>query len=144
MAIGLSHGGTNVYSSKERARQLWVATKDGLVLYERADDGKWREARRALRGQHISSIIFEPTHFSRIHLSDLIIRRSSVGVWIDYIYSLGWKPNTGRSSPSPISPNASNSSWMDSSCSPSFACRAATVMRRSLSKTAKRLKRTNA
>ncbi|MDP2606027.1 MAG: hypothetical protein Q8S00_26085 [Deltaproteobacteria bacterium] len=60
MAIGLSHGGTNVYSSKERARQLWVATKDGLVLYERADDGKWRETRRALRGQHISSIIFEP------------------------------------------------------------------------------------
>ena len=60
MAIGLSHGGTNVYSSKERARHLWVATKDGLVLYERVNGGKWREARRALRGQHISSIIFEP------------------------------------------------------------------------------------
>ncbi len=60
MAIGLSHGGTNVYSYKERARQLWIATKDGLVLYERADGGKWREAQRALRGQHISSIIFEP------------------------------------------------------------------------------------
>jgi len=49
MAIGLSHGGTNVYSSKERARQLWVATKDGLVLYERVDGGKWRDAKRALR-----------------------------------------------------------------------------------------------
>ena len=60
MAIGLSHGGTNVYSSKERARQLWVATKDSVVLFERVNGGKWRETRRALLGQHISSIIFEP------------------------------------------------------------------------------------
>src|ERR1041385_293326 len=60
MAIGLSHGGTNVYSSTERSRQLWAATQDGLVLFER-DGGKWREAQRALRGQHISSIIFERT-----------------------------------------------------------------------------------
>lgn len=60
MAIGLSHGGSNVYSSNQRSRRLWVATQDGLVLFERADDGKWREAQRALRGQHISSIIFEP------------------------------------------------------------------------------------
>jgi photosystem II stability/assembly factor-like uncharacterized protein len=60
MAIGLSHGGSNVYSSKERSRQLWVATQDGLVLFEREDRGQWREARRALGGQHISSIIFPP------------------------------------------------------------------------------------
>ena len=60
MAIGLSHGGTNVYSSKERARQLWVATKDSVVLFERVNGGKWRETRRALLGQHISSITFEP------------------------------------------------------------------------------------
>lgn len=61
MATGLSHGGTNVYSSKERSRQLWVGTQDGLVLFERGDNGQWREAQRALRGQHISAIIFEPT-----------------------------------------------------------------------------------
>jgi photosystem II stability/assembly factor-like uncharacterized protein len=61
MAIGLSHGGTNVYSSSRRSRQVWVGTQDGLVLFERADNGEWREAARALRGQHISSIIFEPT-----------------------------------------------------------------------------------
>jgi photosystem II stability/assembly factor-like uncharacterized protein len=60
MAIGLSHGGSNVYSSEDRSRQLWVATKDGLALFERSDEGSWREARRALRGLHISSIIFEP------------------------------------------------------------------------------------
>src|SRR5262245_12843961 len=61
MATGLSHGGSNVYSSKERSRQLWVATQDGLVLFERDGEGPWREAQRALRGQHISAIIFEPT-----------------------------------------------------------------------------------
>ena len=50
MAIGLSHGGSNVYSSGERSKQLWVGSKDGLVLFERAGDGRWREAHRALRG----------------------------------------------------------------------------------------------
>ena len=59
MAIGLSHGGSNVYSSSERTNQLWVGTKDGIVLIERAAGGQWQIAQRALRGAHISSIIFE-------------------------------------------------------------------------------------
>ena len=46
MAIGLSHGGTNVYSSTERSHQLWAGTQDGLVLFEREKSGKWREAQR--------------------------------------------------------------------------------------------------
>ena len=61
MAIGLSHGGSNVYSSTARSGELWVGTQDGLVMFTREDGGKWREAHRALRGQHISSIIFERT-----------------------------------------------------------------------------------
>ncbi|HWO43893.1 MAG TPA: glycosyl hydrolase [Candidatus Eisenbacteria bacterium] len=60
MAIGLSHGGSNVYSSQEPSRQLWAGTKDGLVLFEREDSGAWRLAGRALKGMHVSSIIFEP------------------------------------------------------------------------------------
>ena len=31
-----------------------------LPGWERADGGRWHEARRSLKGQHISSIIFEP------------------------------------------------------------------------------------
>ena len=58
MAVGLSHGGTNVYSSSERSKQLWVGTQDGLVLFERDTNGGWRESQRALRGQHISAIVF--------------------------------------------------------------------------------------
>ena len=61
MAIGLSHGGTNVYSANQRSKDLWVGTKEGLVRFERSASGKWQEAQRALRGQHISSIIFEKT-----------------------------------------------------------------------------------
>ena len=60
MAIGLSHGGTNVYSAPQPSRQIWVGTQDGLVAFESTVEGEWRESKRALRGQHISSIIFEP------------------------------------------------------------------------------------
>ena len=60
MAIGLSHGGSNVYASAGRPRQVWVATQDGLVLLERTDGAAWRVAHRALRGLHISSMITEP------------------------------------------------------------------------------------
>ena len=57
MAIGLSHGGTNVYSAGERSNQLWVATQDGLVLFERAGIGQWREAQRALLANYPKPII---------------------------------------------------------------------------------------
>ena len=99
MAIGLSHGGNNVYSSNEPSRQLWVGTKDGLVLFERADDGRWREAQRALRGEHISSIIFERTSglifagafFGSVHASadgGKTWERRDNGIPIHDVYSL--------------------------------------------------------
>lgn len=99
MAIGLSHGGTNVYSARERSRQLWVATQDGVVLFERGENGKWREAHRALRGQHISSIIFEPTtgtmfagvFFGSVHASSdggKTWERRDNGITFHDVYSL--------------------------------------------------------
>ena len=98
MAIGLSHGGTNVYSATERSHQLWAGTQDGLVLFER-DGGKWREAQRVLRGQHISSIIFERTtgtmfagaFFGSIHASadgGKTWERRDNGMPIHDVYSL--------------------------------------------------------
>jgi len=99
MAIGLSHGGSNVYSSGEPSRQLWVGTKDGLTLFERADDGRWDEAQRALRGQHISSIIFERTSgvmfagafFGSVHASadgGKTWERRDNGITVHDVYSL--------------------------------------------------------
>ncbi|MGH7828442.1 MAG: WD40/YVTN/BNR-like repeat-containing protein [Candidatus Binatia bacterium] len=99
MAIGLSHGGSNVYSSPEQSDQLWVGTKDGLVLFERADDGQWRLAHRALRGLHISSIIFEPksgllfagVFFGSVHASadgGKTWERRDHGITMHDVYSL--------------------------------------------------------
>jgi photosystem II stability/assembly factor-like uncharacterized protein len=99
MAIGLSHGGSNVYSSNQQSRQLWVGTQDGLVLFERADNASWREAQRALRGQHISSIIFEKTtgtifagaFFGSVHASadrGKTWERRDNGITIHDVYSL--------------------------------------------------------
>jgi len=99
MAIGLSHGGTNVYSSGTPSGRLWVATQDGLVRFEREDDGTWKSAQRALRGQHISSIIFEPStgtifagaFFGSIHASTdggRTWERRDQGMPIHDVYSL--------------------------------------------------------
>lgn len=99
MAIGLSHGGTNVYSTGERSNELWVGTQDGLVLFQREGRGQWREAERALRGQHISSIIFEATtgtmfagaFFGSIHASTdggKTWERRDNGMTVHDVYSL--------------------------------------------------------
>ena len=107
MAIGLSHGGSNIYSSSERSHQLWVGTKDGLVLIERADDGQWRVAHRALRGLHISSIIFERrsgvmfagAFFGSVHASadgGKTWERRDTGLTIHDVYSLACNVVDGK------------------------------------------------
>lgn len=99
MAIGLSHGGSNVYSSSSPSRQLWVATKDGLVLLERSNESGWRVAHRALRGLHISSIAFEPSSgaifagafFGSVHASEdggQTWERRDNGITVHDVYSL--------------------------------------------------------
>jgi photosystem II stability/assembly factor-like uncharacterized protein len=99
MAIGLSHGGSNLYSSGKPSGQLWVGTKDGLILLERGDTGGWHEANRALRGQHISSIIFESTtglmfagaFFGSVHASadgGKTWERRDNGITVHDVYSL--------------------------------------------------------
>jgi photosystem II stability/assembly factor-like uncharacterized protein len=99
MAIGLSHGGTNVFSAKNPSRELWAATQDGVVLFERGENGKWHESQRALRGQHISSIIFERTtgtmfagaFFGSVHASSdggKTWERRDNGIAVHDVYSL--------------------------------------------------------
>ena len=61
MTIALSHGGSNTYSSPERAEEVLVGTKQGIVTLKRNRGGSaWEVSRRALEGRHISSIIVEP------------------------------------------------------------------------------------
>jgi photosystem II stability/assembly factor-like uncharacterized protein len=61
MAIGLTHGGSNVYSSQGASNDLLVGTKHGVARLERSGPGaSWRVADRALEDLHISSIAFEP------------------------------------------------------------------------------------
>ncbi|HLY65283.1 MAG TPA: hypothetical protein VKU60_07110, partial [Chloroflexota bacterium] len=59
MAIGVSHGGANVYASDSRSDQVLVGTKNGVVLLERSGSG-WHATHRALEGMHVSSIAPEP------------------------------------------------------------------------------------
>jgi hypothetical protein len=59
MAIGLSHGGTTIYSSPSLSREVLVGTREGIAIVAR-EGSAWRVARRALTDKHISAIIKEP------------------------------------------------------------------------------------
>ncbi|HET9548947.1 MAG TPA: glycosyl hydrolase, partial [Candidatus Binatia bacterium] len=59
MAIGLSHGGTTIYSSPSLSKEVLVGTREGVAIIAR-DGSAWRVAHRAITDKHISAIIKEP------------------------------------------------------------------------------------
>ena len=59
MAIGLSHGGSTIYSSPSLSQAVLVGTKEGVAIIAREGSG-WKLAHRALTDKHISAIIIEP------------------------------------------------------------------------------------
>ncbi len=61
MTIGLSHGGTTIYSSPTPSNQILVGTREGAVIVERDAPGSaWRIGQRAVTDKHISAIMKEP------------------------------------------------------------------------------------
>jgi photosystem II stability/assembly factor-like uncharacterized protein len=59
MAIGLSHGGTTIYSSSSPSQEVLVGTREGIATIARDDSG-WRVAQRSMIDLHISAIMKEP------------------------------------------------------------------------------------
>ena len=108
MAIALSHGGSNIYSSSAPAREVLVGTTDGVVLIERDGHGAgWRVAHRALPGRHVSSIVIDPdsgTIFAGafeggLHASvdgGKTWERRDAGIPFDDVWSLGLARGAGR------------------------------------------------
>ncbi len=59
MVLGLSHGGSNLYSSASPSTTILVGTKDGVAILERTGSS-WEVAGRGLQGRHVSSLVIEP------------------------------------------------------------------------------------
>ncbi len=61
MAIGLSHGGSTIYSSPTLSNEVLVGTREGIAIIARENAGsEWRVTHRALADKHVSAIITEP------------------------------------------------------------------------------------
>ena len=61
MSIILSHGGETHFSSSSPSNEIWIGTKEGVVLLKRDSVGsEWKVAHRALTDKHIHAIILEP------------------------------------------------------------------------------------
>jgi photosystem II stability/assembly factor-like uncharacterized protein len=60
MAIGLSHGGTTIYSSSSLSKTILVGTREGVLTISRdGAGGPWGVTQRAITDKHISAIINE-------------------------------------------------------------------------------------
>ena len=61
MAIGLSHGGTTVYSSPSLSNEILMSTREGVFTITRESSGSdWKVTHRAISDKHISALIAEP------------------------------------------------------------------------------------
>jgi photosystem II stability/assembly factor-like uncharacterized protein len=61
MAIGLSHGGTTIYSSPSLSNEILVGTREGVCTIARESSGSdWKVSYRAIPDKHISAMITEP------------------------------------------------------------------------------------
>ena len=108
MAIGLSHGGTTIYSSPSPSKEVLVGTREGVVTI--AHDGSatdWRVTHRAITDQHISAIIREPesgltfagAFHGSVHVSSdegKTWQARGTGMTQNNVYSLAAKRVNGR------------------------------------------------
>ena len=61
MALTLSHGGDTIFTSSSPSSEVWIGTKEGVVLITREGTGSgWKVSRRALTDKHIHALIIEP------------------------------------------------------------------------------------
>src|SRR4029453_14480299 len=62
MTIGISPNGKNSYESSSPSNEILVGTASGVYSFARPESGgPWRQTGRTLEGDHISSILVEPT-----------------------------------------------------------------------------------
>ena len=107
MAIALSHGGSTIYSSPQPSEELWVGTTEGVMFLKRDGERSWHVGGQTLKGQHISSILVEPssrTVFAGAFHGSLHASQDGGSTWEkrdqglteQNIYALGCTEHNGR------------------------------------------------
>ncbi|MCY4583344.1 MAG: hypothetical protein OXE50_11195, partial [Chloroflexi bacterium] len=71
--LGLSHGGTTIYSSDHASGEVLIGTTDGVVKLRR-DGDRWLVASHTLAGKHIHALLF---------VDDTVF----AGAWWDGVYA---------------------------------------------------------
>ncbi len=107
MPIALSHGGSNIYSSSSRSKQILVGTKQGVVVLEHLGDSQWRRVHTSLTDWFISSLIIEPeseTIFAGAFFGPVFASRDGGETWdrrsngltVEDVYSLASVNDKGK------------------------------------------------
>src|SRR5438874_528328 len=84
--ITISPNGRNFYDQNTAATELLVGTADGIVVMNRSGSGTpWQEQRRELRGNHIESLVIEPTK------GVIFAGTGKAGVWVSEDSGHSWE-----------------------------------------------------
>ncbi len=85
MVVCLSANGGTAHTGQAPPTRLLVGTVDGVVTLERASpDAPWGPTRQALRGTHVSALLYEPRHgglFAGVHGSGLYASQDGGETW---------------------------------------------------------------
>lgn len=108
MTVCLSPNGLTSYALEDAHTDVLVGTLDGIVRLEASDRGsEWTVTERALQGQHISSLLIEPTrggYFAGVHGEGLYFSADRGHTWeprmngltIKHVYSLASDEQDGH------------------------------------------------
>jgi photosystem II stability/assembly factor-like uncharacterized protein len=103
----LAPNGMNVYRGSGAATRLLVGTAKGVAILERAPGQDWRQTGTMLEGQHISSMVMEPTKngiFAGVHRGTVFYSPDlgksweprNNGISINHVYSLVYAVEDGK------------------------------------------------
>ncbi len=106
MTVCLSPNGSTVFKLRGPATDVLAGTIDGIVRLQSSGDS-WRVADKHIAGQHISSLLVEPTRgglFAGIHGEGLYFSADQGHTWqpritdlgVKHVYSLGCTQRDGK------------------------------------------------
>jgi photosystem II stability/assembly factor-like uncharacterized protein len=92
VTVCLSPNGLNEYRGDAPPTRLLVGTRNGVAVLERSGGSRWGLSERVLAGQHISSLLVEPTSgavVAGVHWGGVFVSEDDGHTWAERTHGIG-------------------------------------------------------